>query len=151
MKKLLIMLLVTLALLVGALAIVGRDSSATFYTDAPHVDYANITDDLEGQNLYYFYQDSCAHCENIKPAMAKFYYNKPEDIDMYLVDIMPGKGNEDAWFDGESDDFVEPSGKVTSAYDIKVPGTPTLIEITDGVVTQFLVGEDEIPAYLDTL
>lgn len=151
MKKLIIGLLVILMILVVLLAIVGRDTSKTFYDDAPHVAYENLTDDVEGQNLYYFYQDSCIHCNNIKPALADFYYNKPEDIDMYLLDIEPGNGNDDAWFRGEEADFVEPSGKVTEDSKIQVMGTPTLIEITDGEITQFLAGETEIPEYLETL
>lgn len=150
MKKLLIILLVILAVLVGALTIVGKGSSATLYDDAPHVNYANITDDVLGQNLYYFYQDTCVHCNNIKADMAKFYYNKPEDIDFYLVDGAD-KANSDVWFRGEQEDFIQPSGKVESADDIKILGTPTLIEITDGVITQFLVGEEAIPSYLGKL
>ncbi len=149
MKKLVIVLLIILAALFGLIAIVGKDSSATLYDDAPHVNYSEIGTDVVGTNLFYFYQDSCAHCINIKPDVADFYYNKPEDVDFYLVDAAAAE-NSGVWASQE-EEFVEPSGTFTDYTDIKIQGTPTLIEVKDGEITQFLVGENDIPAYLESL
>lgn len=151
MKKMLIILLAILAILIGTLMVVGKDSSATFYADAPHLAYNQLTDDADGQNLYYFYQDDCHFCNEIKPQMADFFYSKPADIDFYLIDIAPGKGNDDVWFDKSTGDFTAASGKLDDYNDIKVTGTPTLVETTDGEITQFLVGAADIPEYIESL
>lgn len=150
MKNLLITLLVVLAVLFGLLAITSRDSSKTFYDDVPHVNYEQITNDVVGTNLYYFYQDTCVHCNNIKEDVADFFYNRPEDIDFYAVDAAD-VANQDVWYQGDKESFVTPSGQVKDIEDIKIQGTPTLIEIKDGKITQFLVGETDIPAYLESL
>ncbi|WOO89149.1 hypothetical protein R2F61_00175 [Mollicutes bacterium LVI A0078] len=151
MKKLIIGMLIVLIALVAALAVLGQGSSASLYADGTHADYNQIGDDVVGTNLYYFYQESCVHCNNIKEDIADFYYSdEHEDIDFYFVDAAQSK-NSDVWFRGESDDFVPPSGKFTDYTDIQILGTPTLIEIMDGQITQFLVGEEAIPAYLESL
>lgn len=146
MKKLIIALLIVVIILFATLKI----GSKNLYSDAPHVDYSQITDDVDGKNLYYFYQDTCAHCNNVKPKIADFYYHKPSNIDFYLVDAADDK-NADAWFEGDSSNFVKPSGEIKDYSDIQIIGTPTLVEITDGKVTNFLVGEKEIPTYLESL
>lgn len=150
MKKIIVVLLVILAVLVGLLTVFSKGSTNAFYNEAPHVDYNQLGDDVVGTNLYYFYQESCVHCNNIKGDIADFYYNKPEDIDFYLVDAA-SSSNSAVWFQGESADFVEPSGKFTDYTDVQILGTPTLVEIKDGQITQFLVGEEAIPAYLESL
>ncbi len=147
MKKMLIILVALLAVLFGVLMVVAQNSSQTLYEDAPHVDYNQLGDDVVGTNLYYFYQETCVHCNNIKPDIADFFYNKPEDIDFYLVDGADA-ANKGIWFQGDSADFVEPTGKFTDYTDVQILGTPTLVEIKDGQITQFLVGEDAIPSYL---
>lgn len=146
MKKLLIALVAVFVVLYATLVI----ASKNLYDDAPHVDYNQITDDVEGRNLYYFYQDTCVHCNNVKPKISDFYYNKPADVDFYLVDAAADV-NSDVWYQGDNDSFVKPTGEVKDYSDIKIQGTPTLVEITDGKITNFLVGEDEIPTYLESL
>lgn len=150
MKKLIIGMLLVLVALVGALAVLGQNSSATLYADGTHANYNQIGDDVVGTNLYYFYQETCVHCNNIKEDIADFYYSDHEDIDFYFVDAAQAQ-NKDVWYGGDSADFVEPSGKFTDYTDIKIVGTPTLVEIKDGQITQFLVGEEAIPAYLESL
>lgn len=150
MKKIVAILVIILVVLVGLLAVFSKGSSASFYSDATHVSYNQLGDDVEGTNLYYFYQESCVHCNNIKESVADFYYNKPEDIDFYLVDAADA-ANSDVWFSGDQADFVEPSGKFTDYTDVQILGTPSLVEIKDGQITQFLVGEEAIPAYLEEL
>lgn len=154
MKKLVIGLLAILAVLIGGLVYLSKTSPtneyAKLYNEAPQVEYAKLLDDQEGTNLYYFYQESCEHCNLIKEDVAKFYYNKPENIDFYLVDGQ-ASSNKDIWYQGDKADFEAPEGPISSYEDIKILGTPTLVEVTDGTVTQFLVGDADIPEYLAEL
>lgn len=150
MKQLIIGLVVLVAALSGLLVLLSQDSSATLYDDAPHITYSQLLDDTKGKNLYYFYREDCLHCNNIKPNVAKFYYNKPDDIDFVMLDG-GDKNNVDMYFKGAEEDFVEYSGTPAAYTDITIWGTPTLIEIDDGQVTQFLTGENEVPEYLETL
>lgn len=154
MKKIVIVLLAILVILVGGLVVLQKNSPtsqyAKLYDEAEHLTSDQLLDDTEGTNLLYFYQETCSHCNNIKNDVAEFYYNKPADIDFYLVDGAV-TDNQDIWFSGENADFVAPNGPVTADTDIKIQGTPTLIEIKDGEITQFLVGEEEIPSYLASL
>lgn len=156
MKKIVIALLTILVVLIAGLTYLYKSSPtsqyAGLYDDATHITYDQLlTDDVEGTNLFYFYQETCSHCNAIKNDVAKFYYNnKDENIDFYLVDGADPK-NQDIWYQGAKEDFVAPSGPVTADTDIKIQGTPTLIEIKDGEITQFLVGDTDIPAYLESL
>lgn len=148
MKYLIGGLVAVIVVLAGVFVVISKDTGATLYDDAPHVNYADISD-TDGKNIYYFYQETCVHCNNIKDQIASFYYNKPEDIDFYLVDAADS-ANSDVWYQG-SEEFVQPSGEFTSYEDIKIQGTPTMIEIDDGQFTEFFVGETDIPAYLEGL
>lgn len=151
MKKMIIALCVVLVVLLGGLVVIqsSGQTSSTFYDDAPH---AVIGDTIpaEGTNLYYYYQETCVHCNNIKSSMADWYNNsKPEDVNFYLVDAATEE-NQEVWTT-DSDNYTEPNGKVSELSDLTIQGTPTLIEVTDGEVANFNVGETDIPAYLDGL
>lgn len=148
MKKIIIGLAVVLIVLVSILAVVGQGSSAKLYSDADHLEYSELGQNVLGTNLFYFYQESCSHCNNIKEDVNNFYRNQPADVNFFLIDAADAT-NQEVW--DSSEDFVTPSGRVTDYSDIKIQGTPTLIEVKDGVITQFLVGETDIPTYLDGL
>ncbi len=148
MKKIVIALAAILVVLVAMLVVVGQGSSAKLYSDADHLNYEEIEQNVIGTNLFYFYQESCVHCNNIKEDVNNFYRNQPEDINFFLIDAADA-ANADVW--DSSEEFVAPSGRVSDYTDIKIQGTPTLIEVKDGQITQFLVGETDIPAYLDGL
>lgn len=149
MKKIVSALVSVLILLIGMLFVINVYEPVDFYKIAEHVNYKDISK-TDGTNLYYFYQETCLHCNNIKDDVANFYEKKDENINLFLVDAAKTK-NSDVWFTGDASEFKEPSGDFNSYKDIKIQGTPTLIEIKDGKITKFLVGEDAIPAYLNKL
>ncbi len=151
MKKIIIVLVAIILVLVTSMLLVGNKSSLTLYKDAPKLTYDEIYEHTDGTNLFYIYQDDCPHCIEIKGDVAKFYYNKPDNINFYLVDGKDIDNNGNIWFDKSTGDFIEPSGPIDTKEDIKIKGTPTLIEITDNEVTQFLVGSADIPEYLESL
>lgn len=151
MKKIVIGLVAIIAILGGALLFLGRNSSLTLYKDAPTVSFKDIGNDVEGTNYYYFYKEDCDWCIKIKPDIAEFYYNKDEDVDFYLIDAANVAENADVWYQGDSKTFVRPIGQFQNYTDLQITGTPTLIEIKDGEVTQFLVGGVDVPEYLATL
>ncbi|WOO87386.1 hypothetical protein RZE82_00165 [Mollicutes bacterium LVI A0039] len=151
MKKLALGLVGIIIVLVGLLLVMSQDSSKTLYKDAPTVLYADIEDDLAGTNYYYIYKEDCSWCVKIKPDIAKYYYNKPEDVDFYLIDAANLQNINDGFELQPSEGFVTPSGTVESYKDIQATGTPTLVEITDGEITNFVVGGKSIPEFLTTL
>ncbi len=154
MKNLVIILVGCLAVLLIALLAIGQfgDNSANFYKTAPHVTLNDEQFDFEGKNLYYYYQEDCSHCNAIKSSISNFYNDKDSDIDFYLVDAAASDGsNQGVWTDASTAAFEEPSGSVSTLGDVQIQGTPSLVDITDGEVKYFAVGETEIPSYLETL
>lgn len=149
MKKIVIALVSILVILIGMLFVIKATAPVDFYKSTEHINYKDISK-TDGTNLYYVYQEACAHCKNIKDDVADFYEKKDENINLFLVDAAKTE-NADVWFAGDESEFKKPSGDFSSYNDIKITGTPTLVEIKDGKITQFFVGEDEIPEYLNKL
>ncbi len=100
-----------------------------------------ITDVPKGQtNLYYFYQENCHYCNEIKPTMRKYNDIFMEDpkVNLYFVDIGVDE-NRDAW--AKEDQVINNDLDSYKKYgDIKISGTPTIIEVTDGKVASYESG-----------
>ena len=91
----------------------------------------------ESQYLVYFYSPSCSHCREIK-----------NQIIDYALD------NDNFYFIKYSDEVVvSPEIKstigATSIDDVSILGTPSLIEILDGVLIYNLAGTKEILNFLN--
>lgn len=109
-----------------------------------------------GKNIYYFYQPTCGHCEEVKPDITKFTAGiKDSDINFYVVDMSMGVNN-DYWYQGENyqtDPDYKKNEDIHTAKDVQIVGTPTMIyadgqkvisqEIGNGIYTTMnLVLED---------
>lgn len=86
----------------------------------------------EGKNIYYFYQPTCAHCEDAKPNITRFVneLNKKGDIKFNLVNMADPK-NADYWYKGEDSttdpDYKSLPAEIKSSEDVAITGTPTMI------------------------
>lgn len=133
------------------------------YEVAPSITYDQIFDDSEGKNYYYYYQTSCSHCQALKLTMTNFYLDLDSSEDFYIIDMLADE-NQDAWYDWEehaeiygadsNDPSQNPNYTSDPAYmqsveDIEITGTPTLVVTENGVVTEYLVGNDSIQALVE--
>ncbi len=150
MKKITIGLLVILALLLVTIQIIGKNSTGSLYDRGEHIEYSQITDHTDGINLFYVYMKSCAHCNNIKPDINKFYNNKPDNINFYFIEG-DDPANSQIWYTGDEQSYEPYTGELTDNSQIKIVGTPTLITVEDGQVTNNFVGEKPITSHLESL
>lgn len=142
----------------GLVLLTGCSTNVDIYEDAPSVSYESILDNKDDHVFYYFYQEDCAHCIDLKPTMNEFYSDiEGSDIEFETID-MADSSNLDGWYDwdklhekyGEdatpSDDpnYTSNPSDMKDISDIKITGTPTMIEVDNGSVESYLIGEDEI-------
>ncbi len=126
-------------------------TTKTLYEVGKHIKKGDPLD-TEGKAIYYFYQDTCKYCIELKPKTTEFYNKELETDDkMYFVDLA-NISNADFW---AKDDFNqgELEAKITIGEDIdpneiKISGTPSMVVFEDGKLTKYLVGNDEITAYM---
>ncbi len=108
--------------------------------------------DTDGEAIYYFYQDSCKYCIELKPKVTEFYNKELETDDkMYFVDVA-NLSNSDFW---AQDDFnqAEIKAKIANGQnvdpdEIKITGTPSMVVFEDGQATEYLVGNDDITEFM---
>lgn len=135
MKKLIGIAFISLIVLTGC-TIAGY-SSEDIYEVAQEASLNSMPDVEDGTAMYYFFQEDCTHCQNIKDDVADFYYETKDDIEMYFVD-MADEVNWELWASSGSD---------LSSYGLDgltIEGTPTLVKTEDGSIDYVAVGEDNI-------
>ncbi len=115
MKAIIITLVAVLvAVLVLVIGVSFASQSQDVYEVAPTIEYANILDEKEGGQLYYFYQPTCSHCIDLKPTIEEFY-GKLEDTDelnFSTVDMSLSE-NAQGWYDWNT--HYEEYGEETAA------------------------------------
>jgi len=100
------------------------------YTDFDHVPtYASAVTQTEDYYIVYFYRTTCGYCNQIKDFMLNFAANNTAGVKMYFLDTENTTG--------------------INTYD--VTGTPTILIIENGVVTDKAVGAVAVPEFLRTL
>lgn len=111
------------------------------YTDAAHVNYNEVLDDVETPTIYYYYQDTCHFCNSIKDQVTELYLasEKSSEINLKLVDVKSAE-NKDAW---TSDSAYDPANyDLSNVENIEISGTPTMILVEQGEVVDYKVGAD---------
>lgn len=117
-----------------------------FYGTQTKVEYKDLMT-MPGNNLYYFYQETCSHCNDLKPTILEFSkkLTGQDAVNLYLVD-MRAEENEGAWASGT---YNETDLEAMKTYeDIKIKGTPTMINVVDGEVKNYSLGGTQIEALL---
>lgn len=147
MNKIIIGLIVLLSLLImGIFGTQAMISQSDLYKNAEHIDASEVLEQ-DGDNIYYFYQETCSHCTAMKPSMTEFYdVIKDTDTNFYLVD-MTTDANAAYWSTDSSEaPMVE---DIKSNDDLQIIGTPTMVTTKDKEVTNYGVGGTEIFDILD--
>ncbi len=155
MKKLIGFLVVLLVIISVAIFAVSKKADAeSLYNIATKVNQDEIFE-LDGNNIFYFYQEDCVHCNNMKPSMTNFY-NALEgtDVNFYVVDMAQTDGaNQSLWYQGTDyttdENYKANPEDIKSLDDLQIVGTPTMLTIEDGTVTNYGVGGSEIFAIMD--
>ncbi len=163
MKKMIIGLVLILVIAIGAIVIVTqkdnqakKDQDAYLYEESSHA----TGDDIftkDGKNIYYFYQESCAHCNDAKPNLIEFktkLEKSDSDVVFNVVD-MAAVENKDLWYQGD-DYTTDPNYKdnpddIKTLSDLQIVGTPTMIYVEDGVVKNYMLGNPQIYSFLNEL
>ncbi len=147
---------VFLVLIIGLVFATNQAEANDFYLTTPNIKYDEIQN-YEGTNIIYYYQSDCHYCNSIKDQIADFE-EALEGINgysMYLVD-MKDSYNSVAWYDwaahnatfGENTpatvnpDFIYDPALMDSYKDVEVTGTPTMVLVEDGEITQYAIGGD---------
>lgn len=92
-----------------------------------------------GQVYLYFYQPECSHCLAIKPNIVDFYSKLDGSSEFYRID-MTLEQNADMWADTEA-----VTGTVIDEIgSIDITGTPTLVTVNDGEITDVAIGDTPI-------
>ena len=92
----------------------------------------------EARYLVYFYSNYCGYCRSIKEEILNYYLLNKDKI--YFVDSIEQKAV-----------YNSPAEKtmgVKNIDDFYIVGTPTLVEITNWMVTNLYVGADNIKLYI---
>lgn len=150
MNKLLIGLGIILVIVAGLFfAIDKKEDQTDLYTDVTKVN--EINQGTTGDYFVYFSRETCSHCEDIRSDVEKFYdvlaTNNPE-VGFYLVD-MEETANQKYFTSAEApvagvDYYIDPA-TIPSGYDMnefKIAGTPTLLYVSDGVITDIAIGAE---------
>ncbi|MFV0288225.1 MAG: thioredoxin fold domain-containing protein [Mycoplasmatales bacterium] len=162
MKTIIIILSVALLVIIGASVGVGMQAKKTdLYAIQENVDYDEVLDDAE-PTLYYYYQNTCHYCNNIKPQVKQFaaLINKTDGINFKVVD-MKDKDNTNAWYDwkthnekyGEktaatlNPDYKSEASEMKTVDDIEITGTPSVVYVKDGIIEDYEVGKDVFKAF----
>ncbi len=148
MKKVIISLVVLLVVLSGsmfALKVIGEKNS--LYNQAT---VATVDDVFtkKGKNIYYFYQETCHYCNNIKGEVTKFYNalnDKETNIEFNIVD-MQDDANTGEWYSGDDyqndPDYKSDPKDIKSLDDLDIVGTPTMVYVEDKTVKEYAVGPE---------
>lgn len=154
MKKLLIIILITLVIVTGALITVLDKQKAVeasyenIYDDIPSISNDDIFDLGEGTQVVYYYQPECGFCNEYKPTLAE--YNEKikhtEGVDLYAVDATK---EQDLFVSSDDEKFTEDVDVINERQELYIVGTPTAIQIQDGKVTMYGVGADSITTIME--
>ncbi len=153
MNKIIIILAAVLITLIAGISIANIQIEKTdFYNNAEHIAAADVFKQ-DGRGIYYFYQDDCSHCKAMKPSMSNFYNAIVDtDVNFYLVD-MADKENSAYWYQGEDyttdENFKQNPEDIKSVEDMQIVGTPTMVTIDNGKVTNYGIGGTAIFDILD--
>ena len=163
MKKLIVGLLSIMAVVilftVGLVVFMnGEDeyNATNFYSKVPSVVYDEILDSPEDA-IYYYYQESCHFCNNVKEQVANFAQQLTtiDGIDFKVVDMVVAE-NQNAWYDWASHEanygagtaatlnpnYKDEASEMNEVDDVKITGTPGMIYVQDGEIKDYQIGEE---------
>ena len=103
------------------------------------ISWSDVFNKEDDRYLVYFYSEECGYCASIKDEMLNYF--EVTTYQMYFVDIL---NNEDVVIKHTGD---SPVG-LTSAEELFILGTPSLLEIEDKTVTNYYAGVNAIRGFI---
>lgn len=146
MKKIIIALAILIVILISAGFFISASSFDT-YKSQEKVNQADIFNSKQ-PTIYYYYQETCAHCHAIKPQINNFVeeVNKVEGLDFKLVDM--GLPENKEAFGGTSygtyggDLYQKGLEQMNLTHKVQMQGTPGAAYVQDGLITAYGIGAD---------
>ena len=105
------------------------------------IKWADILSQKESHYLVFFYSETCAHCHEIMGDVIAF--STAEIVRTYFLDIKQSETK--IPIKNEIDETIG----ATSINDLFIAGTPTIIEVEEGVVKANIPGKDECLSFLN--
>lgn len=99
-----------------------------------HIEWKSIFEQDEDYYLVYFYSYYCRYCQELKQEILQYYLLEKEII--YFVDVTDLK---DIYYTG-GEEMIG----VIDSEELKIKGTPTLIDIEWGAITDVCLGVNQI-------
>ena len=106
------------------------------------VNLADCLSQIEEKYLIFFYSETCGHCKEIIEDVTLFA--ESNIIKTYFLNISKNENK----IERCSHDEIEIG--IDSVEDLKIVGTPTIVEVENGVTTANVVGKDSILSFLNS-
>ena len=107
------------------------------------IKWSTVLSQIETDYLIFFYSETCPHCHEIIEDVISF--STSEIMKMYFLDTK--KSETKIPIKNEIDETIG----VTSIDDLFIAGTPTLIEVEEGMVKANVPGKDDCLTFLNEL
>ena len=105
------------------------------------IKWSTVLDQNETNYLVFFYSETCPHCHEIMGDVIAF--SESEIVKTYFLDTK--KSETKVPIKNEVDETIG----VTSIDDLFIAGTPTIIEVQEGMVKANVPGKDECLTFLN--
>ena len=105
------------------------------------VNLADCLSQIEEKYLIFFYSETCGHCKEIIEDVTLFA--ESNIIKTYFLNISKNENK----IERCSHDEIEIG--IDSVEDLKIVGTPTIVEVENGVTSANVVGKDSILSFLN--
>ncbi|MCL1990113.1 MAG: thioredoxin family protein [Defluviitaleaceae bacterium] len=154
MKKLMVASLSVIVVLLAALVVVDQVGPPTRTAQLPRIFYTEAFDQEEDVYFVYFWRSNCPRCAEFQPYVVRaFNAGTP----VFIVD-MNNNNNQDAWYrrgEHRDDELIGRAGDATGAthysqIELTIEGTPTLVRIENGVLTDHVAGVSPAVQLLET-
>ena len=105
------------------------------------IKWSDVLSQIETNYLVFFYSETCQHCHQIMGDVISFATS--DIVKTYFLDIK--KSEIKVPIKNEIDETIG----VTSVDDLFIAGTPTIIEVEEGIVKANVPGKDECLTFLN--
>ena len=151
MKKLVMLLVIFPVVAIAALLILDRVGEPGRTANLPRIVYTDIFDQEEDIYFVYFWRNDCPRCAEFEPSVVAAFN---EGVPVYVVDMNNRTNSPVFYREGALRDDELPNQEmhglsITDYSEIDVVGTPTVVRVENGVITDRVSGVPLAVALLD--
>ncbi len=106
-----------------------------------HIDWSDLFKQKETNYFVFFYSQTCSYCHEIMGDVQSFIQD--EIVKMYLLDI---KASSEKVPIGNDTENTIGTGNID---DLFIKGTPSIVEINEGIVTSNIAGKEKCLTFLN--